>query len=255
MLIGTALCVIIPEGVFTTLNAHGGGHSHDHAEGVVDSALDAMEDFKEKGRRILGEEHGHDKAGLPPAANYIGLALLLGFVFMMVVDRIGSGEGHGHSHGQGDENQNTDEEGVGHEDDVELEPLTASTQSGSTHSGSAHDEPAHVSSHASPKVRSNTDMAMLGICVHAAVDGVALGAISSSANKSLEMVVFVAIMMHKAPAAFGIASFLLSKGKSKGEIVRMLLCFSVAAPATALLTYVTSAMHVFSHRPESALSN
>jgi zinc transporter 9 len=40
--------------------------------------------------------HGHE----PPGAEYIGIALVLGFIFMLVVERIGGEFGHGHSHGQ-----------------------------------------------------------------------------------------------------------------------------------------------------------
>jgi zinc transporter 9 len=81
--------------------------------------------------------------------------------------------------------------------------------------------------------------------VHAAVDGVALGAISSSGNQGLELVVFAAILLHKAPAAFGLASFLISQGQARATIVRLLLCFSVAAPVTALITCVPCTHHAF----------
>ena len=40
----------------------------------------------------------------------------------------------------------------------------------------------------------------------------ALGAAAASQQSSVEMLVFVAIMLHKAPAAFGLASYLIHNG-------------------------------------------
>jgi hypothetical protein len=59
--------------------------------------------------------------------------------------------------------------------------------------------------------------ATIGILVHSAIDGLALGAISVSDNSSLELVVFFAIILHKAPAAFGLTSFLLHQGRERSE--------------------------------------
>lgn len=50
--------------------------------------------------------------------------------------------------------------------------------------------------------------------MHSAADGIALGAASADGSGTLEIIVFMAIMLHKAPAAFGLASFLLSEGIS-----------------------------------------
>ncbi len=80
--------------------------------------------------------------------------------------------------------------------------------------------------------------ATIGILVHSAIDGLALGAISVSDNSSLELVVFFAIILHKAPAAFGLTSFLMHQGRSSGEVRKHLLWFSLAAPLTALSTYI-----------------
>jgi zinc transporter 9 len=45
--------------------------------------------------------------------------------------------------------------------------------------------------------------------VHAAADGIALGAASLTDKAEIEFIIFLAIMLHKAPAAFGLTSFLL----------------------------------------------
>lgn len=48
--------------------------------------------------------------------------------------------------------------------------------------------------------------------VHAAADGVALGAAATTSHTDVEIIVFLAIMLHKAPAAFGLVTFLLHEG-------------------------------------------
>lgn len=79
--------------------------------------------------------------------------------------------------------------------------------------------------------------ATLGLVVHAAADGIALGAAAASTQTEVEMIVFIAIMLHKAPAAFGLVTILLHHGLDKKRIRRHLLVFSMAAPIGALLTF------------------
>ncbi|KAK7141920.1 hypothetical protein R3I94_011571 [Phoxinus phoxinus] len=158
LLCGTALAVIIPEGVHALYEEmlEGGQHQHGH-----------------------GQLHA-----------YIGVSLVLGFVFMLLVDQIGSAHMH-----------NSDD------------PEAART--------------------ASSKVTTT-----LGLVVHAAADGVALGAAASTSQTSVQLIVFVAIMLHKAPAAFGLVSFLMHAGLERNRIRKHLLVFALAAPVLAMLTYV-----------------
>lgn len=51
--------------------------------------------------------------------------------------------------------------------------------------------------------------------VHAAADGVALGAAATTSHHDVEIIVFLAIMLHKAPAAFGLVTYLLHEGIEK----------------------------------------
>ena len=79
----------------------------------------------------------------------------------------------------------------------------------------------------------------LGLCIHAAADGIALGASSSSSSTtSLSLIIFVAIMVHKAPAAFGLTSVLLKQGLGKRAARAHLIIFSLAAPVGAVGTWV-----------------
>ena len=79
----------------------------------------------------------------------------------------------------------------------------------------------------------------LGLCIHAAADGIALGASSTSTSTtSLSLIIFVAIMVHKAPAAFGLTSVLLKQGLGKRGARAHLVIFSLAAPAGAIGTWI-----------------
>ncbi|WP_411023537.1 ZIP family metal transporter, partial [Salmonella sp. s51228] len=77
--------------------------------------------------------------------------------------------------------------------------------------------------------------ATLGLLVHSAVDGVALGAAAASAHSHVEFVIFLAIMLHKAPAAFGLTSILQKIGYDRRKIKRHLFAFSITAPIVSIL--------------------
>ncbi|KAJ6090478.1 hypothetical protein N7486_009293 [Penicillium sp. IBT 16267x] len=75
-----------------------------------------------------------------------------------------------------------------------------------------------------------------GLVIHAAADGIALGA--SSSDTGLSFIIFLAIMVHKAPASFGLTSILLKQGLSSRTARAHLLIFSLAAPVGALATFL-----------------
>lgn len=90
---------------------------------------------------------------------------------------------------------------------------------------------------------------VVGLLVHSIADGISLGAssvTSSSApstkttdDTSLDLIIFLAIMVHKAPAAFALSTLLSSTpGVSAWYRHQSLLAFSLAAPFGAVLTYV-----------------
>ncbi len=77
-----------------------------------------------------------------------------------------------------------------------------------------------------------------GLVIHAAADGIAMGASASSSNTRLGFIIFMAIMIHKAPAAFGLTSVLLKQGLSKRAARGHLIIFSLAAPFGAITTWL-----------------
>lgn len=100
----------------------------------------------------------------------------------------------------------------------------------------------------------------LGLVVHAAADGIALGSLRPSScsvrssgaraafhltgaaattnQTDVEMIVFLAIMLHKAPAAFGLTTFLLHEGLDRLRVRRHLMVFALSAPITSVITFV-----------------
>ncbi|GAA6213962.1 zinc transporter ZIP9-like [Lates japonicus] len=79
--------------------------------------------------------------------------------------------------------------------------------------------------------------ATLGLVIHAAADGFALGAAVATGQVTVQVIVFFAVILHKAPAAFGLVSFLMHAGLEKKYIQGHLLAFSAASPIVAITTY------------------
>ncbi|KAJ1974969.1 hypothetical protein H4R35_003366 [Dimargaris xerosporica] len=97
--------------------------------------------------------------------------------------------------------------------------------------------------------------ATIGMLVHAAADGMALGAATATAvaeashdhdhgdeANRMSTVIFLAILLHKAPEAFGLCMRLLQERHSKRAIAQTLCLFSAAAPILALATYGTASL-------------
>ncbi|KAF9172768.1 hypothetical protein BGX21_003977 [Mortierella sp. AD011] len=167
-------------------------------------------DHEETGHR---DEEGEEKED--DAHKYIGLALLSGFILMFLIDQMGPTHAHSHNNH------------VSVADFTELHNLQL--DDGNIRMPSA------VSLNAGAgKKRGNP--ITIGLVVHAAADGIALGA--SASRPELRFIVFLAIMLHKAPAAFGLSTVLLQHGFSRRQTRQQVGIFSLAAPVGAILTYV-----------------
>lgn len=176
LLLGTALSVIIPEGMQTLNMAYSINNKehHHHTEGG--------------GVGEEGEEH-HEN----PVPHLIGVSLVLGFIFMLIIDQIATSKSR----------------------DIEVGGRRAPVSWTAT----------------------------LGLVVHAAADGVALGAAATTNQTDVEMIVFLAIMLHKAPASFGLVTYLMHEGLERTKIRRHLLVFSLAAPTMGILTFLSLTVH------------
>ena len=260
VLVGTALIVIIPEGVETLYSASDSKQSHSrrdwspqllpfqrrHTETLLESpqwlqkreeddspdtsALDAM-----PGPVVPDDitiDSGSDEPPRTPTAEgevsitqtdndgkstdhptrtphaWIGLSLILGFILMYLLDTL-----------------------------PRLAPPSRTPPRQNIYSLSDLSTASSPTGNTSPPPRSFSTT--LGLCIHAAADGIALGASSSSSTtKSLSFIIFLAIMVHKAPAAFGLTSVLLKQGLGKGAARVHLVFFSLAAPGGAIATWM-----------------
>lgn len=166
----------------------------------------------------------HDEDSSPHA--YIGVALILGYILMFLVDHLpdtiaSSQPKYMPMH-------------------ISLSNLHRGPHNASSMSlnGMASEAVTPLATpmppHMAPKKTSATT---IGLVVHACADGIALGASSTAPSTSLSLVIFFAIMLHKAPAAFGLTSVLLKQGLSKKTVRTHLAFFSLAAPAGALATW------------------
>jgi zinc transporter 9 len=158
------------------------------------------------------------KQQLELPAFQIGFALVIGFALMFLVDRLPR---HATDRFQAAPTSRH----------VSLENLAGSSASGEEESdgflGSLRPSPKQTRSLATTT----------GLVIHAAADGIAMGASASTANLNVGLIIFFAILVHKAPAAFGLTSILLKQGLSKRATRVHLMVFSLAAPSGALATY------------------
>ncbi|GMS81199.1 hypothetical protein PENTCL1PPCAC_3374 [Pristionchus entomophagus] len=96
--------------------------------------------------------------------------------------------------------------------------------------------------------------ATIGLVVHAAADGIALGSASAINKSSVQMIVFLAIILHKAPSSFGLVSFLLMEGLDKARVRKHLLIFSLAAPIGALVTFFVLVTYANDASPSQSMA-
>ncbi|KAL0249902.1 hypothetical protein I308_103205 [Cryptococcus tetragattii IND107] len=204
LLVGAALTIIIPEGVATLYSA------------------------------IPQDGKDHDEE----AIHAIGLGLLSGFSLMLLIESL-----------------------IPHESHQNQPPSSYASPSppGTPISieSSSRPPPQHLNSHtpivSKPKRMSVDESeseaaaqmssvhglnATLGLVIHGAADGIALGASSlASGKKSLSLIVFLAVLVHKGPTALGLTTTLLSLGLPISAIRERLIIFSFAAPVGAILTF------------------
>ena len=212
ILVGTSLSVIIPEGV----------------NSIYSTALFVHKKLKlpAANKTVLADELPH---------SLIGTCLVVGFVFMLLVDQIASRQSTNGSY-------STLPIGkwrapLAHW--LQLAVETATNQTLIKCSLPISDsETGHNTQSGQVKRRSSSKItATIGLIVHASADGIALGAAATTAHRDVEFVIFLAIMLHKAPASFGLVSFLLAEGLDKKSIRKHLVYFALSAPLSAFVTY------------------
>ncbi|OBZ68680.1 Zinc transporter ZIP9 [Grifola frondosa] len=213
LLLGAALGVIIPEGIETlvSLNASSGSQ-------------------------------------FPTST--IALSLLTGFMFMLVVERFLSRTRTPPPSAQRTQpDQPASPRGVV-EFDVELGELERTEGIEHEPSPASSATPAyHYTEPPDAETRTRAYPLTLGLVVHALADGLALGSAALSSADSrvhsggvalpsgLSIVVFFALIIHKAPTALALTTSLLSTSLPHAECKKHLAIFSAATPLGTLVSY------------------
>ncbi|KAF2477404.1 Zinc/iron permease [Lindgomyces ingoldianus] len=182
---------------------------------------DSTEGHKEGHNRIhapegQGNDGGPDEERDPHA--YVGVALALGFILMFLVDHLPATLASAKPKYQPLH--------------ISLSDLSRGPHNSSTATLTSSPPPGPE-----PTPPSRSSSTTIGLIIHACADGIALGASSTAPSTALSLIIFLAIMLHKAPAAFGLTSVLLKQGLSKRTARTHLIFFSLAAPAGAVATW------------------
>ncbi|KAK6075416.1 Zinc transporter ZIP9 [Seiridium cupressi] len=151
---------------------------------------------------------------------YVGLSLILGFVLMFLIDRLPR-----------------------HASDNFTPPpaprhISLSNLGASNLPGDEEESEGFLGSLTPTPKQSRSLATTTGLVIHAAADGIAMGASAAGSDMKLGFIVFIAIMVHKAPAAFGLTSVLLKQGLSKRGARGHLIVFSLASPFGAWATFI-----------------
>lgn len=254
ILVGTSLIVIIPEGVEAVATTATSGEVQGLKSRSIYAAQQIPENLLPRGvpaidmlenspidigaslRRAMGTREDAPPAGVeapiePPKAEgdqhehqdfptfYIGLSLMLGFVLMFLIDRLPQ-----HA-----------------TDGLNRTPTTRHISLDNLGSASVNgdDEDDSFLGSLTPTPKQSRSLATTtGLVIHAAADGIAMGASATTSDMKLGLIIFIAIMFHKAPAAFGLTSLLLRQGLSKRATRGHLIAFSLAAPFGAIGTFL-----------------
>ncbi|KRZ10131.1 Zinc transporter ZIP9 [Trichinella zimbabwensis] len=226
LLVGTALGVIVPEGIHAihaSPHLYAKGKHFDHDENIpISKDVNLVKQFIPRPKGIFFENNTENtatgKADLDTAqenwlmhecsavnfegnSRIIGVTLLYGFLFMFLIEHITERYTHGNDRGRV-----------------------------KTHHGW---------------------MATIGLIVHSATDGIALGA-AAFADSSVTFIIFLAVLLHKAPAAFGLSTYLLNEGFEKSKIRKLLIIFSSSAPLATLLTFAGISQAQIGHSASSS---
>ena len=157
-----------------------------------------------EGFKLLNEAGHHVTIGGVAAPMVGGLAILAGFLFLFLLEVFGV------SHGIHEEHHDHTEDS----DHPHHPARGAIGQNGGTHL---------------------TWIVVVGLTLHAAMDGVALGAALASGSVALTISLVLAVSMHKLPAAFSMTAYSRHAGISRLRSMLDLTAFALATPVALVV--------------------
>ncbi|EMD40037.1 hypothetical protein CERSUDRAFT_112260 [Gelatoporia subvermispora B] len=188
-------------------------------------------------------------------ASIVAFSLLMGFTFMLLLEQLHSPHSHSHpspspifpnGHESGATRSTVAFTDTEVEFDVELGDLERSEGIPPATDHVAAKAPTTSDSGSKKRAYPLT----LGLVIHALADGLALGssalsrpstepgATESLLPSELSIVVFLALLIHKAPTTLALSTSLLSTSLTKVECRRHIAIFAASTPAGALISYL-----------------
>ncbi|KAF5315204.1 hypothetical protein D9619_007095 [Psilocybe cf. subviscida] len=172
--------------------------------------------------------------GTEPPTGRIAFCLVLGFTLMLIVEQLLSPNAHVHS---------LDFSPVKDADvefDAELGDLSHDARPTSA-PGTPTSAPVRSSESAGGRERAFP--LLLGLVIHGAADGLALGVanVSTTATGSpgaISFVVFLALILHKAPTSLAFTTSLLSTNLPRPDCKKYVAIFSASTPVAAIASYM-----------------
>ncbi|KAG5917450.1 hypothetical protein E4U42_007242 [Claviceps africana] len=190
-------------------------------EADKEAPADEQDDQSEHAQDKHTDGKHHVRAEIP--AFEVGFSMILGFVLMFLIDRLPRHASQSLLSGPQPQHFSLDNLGG-----MAAERVTGDADEAEGFLGSLAPTPKHT----------RTLATTIGLVIHAAADGIAMGASSATSDMKLGFIIFMAIMIHKAPAAFGLTSVLLKQGLTKRAARGHLVVFSLAAPLGAISTWI-----------------
>ncbi|KAG5352692.1 Zinc transporter ZIP9-B [Termitomyces sp. J132] len=206
LLLGAALGVIIPEGMETAVEA---------------------------------------SPGLIPTST-IALSLIFGFTFMLVIEQIVSPHAHSHNdHTLGLHTVKKDSTQKSAEVDFDAELGELEQEEGLDRPGYRQPAPSSIPLN-DPHASEFTGRAFsltFGLVIHGLADGLALGASSlakdqSGVSSNLSVIVFLALIIHKAPTSLALTTSLLAISLPRQKCKEHLIAFASSTPISAVASYL-----------------
>lgn len=202
------------------------------------TSLGTAPSIKEDARRQPPPNEKETENSSPHA--WTGIALISGFVFMYLIDKTAQYTSFA-SHKPRPHH-------------ISLDNLASALGRLSSNSGSSGGLPTSSNQSSLSASTSAFSSFTLGLVIHAVSDGIALGA--SSTSPSLSLIIFFALLIHKAPAAFGLSTILLQHTNLSHRAVRThLAIFSLASPVGAVMTWLVAHTLLASHHADESSTN
>lgn len=147
-------------------------------------------------------------------AKNIGLAMVFGFITMMVTDSLSHGSGDDHNHGDHHDNETCSDHG---KEEVVI----------------------NMSENGVKRLRTSIS----GLCLHSLFDGLAIGSSISSGSVEVIQTIFGAILLHKVSASLGVGIFIKQLHVPFNQGVSSWSRFTPSLPVHCNLLCCNSSVH------------